>query len=220
MDWPTIAGLATALGTLVLAIATFVSVRASQRAARIAERSLVISLRPVLVTSRVDDPPVQIMFGDGRYVEVGGITAAVEVEGERLYFAMPLRNAGSGLAVIQAWRLSAERLPLTPTGSLEPTPRWRERPELSEFRPQTRDLYVPAGDVGFWQGAVRDPDDEFRPGLSEAIENEDILTVDLLYGDHEGGQPTISRFTLSPRGEGQWLCAVTRHWSIDEDELE
>jgi hypothetical protein len=62
-DWPTIASLATAGGTLVLAVATFSSVRSGQRATRIAERStqiaeraLLIGLRPVLVPSRVTDP--------------------------------------------------------------------------------------------------------------------------------------------------------------------
>ena len=55
-DWPTIASLATAGGTLVLAVATFSSVRSGQRSTRIAERStqiaeraLLIGLRPVLV---------------------------------------------------------------------------------------------------------------------------------------------------------------------------
>jgi hypothetical protein len=38
-DWPTIASLATAGGTLVLAVATFSSVRAGQRSTGIAERS-------------------------------------------------------------------------------------------------------------------------------------------------------------------------------------
>ena len=27
---------------------------------------------------------------------------------------------------------------------------------LEEFQRQTRDLYIPVGDVGFWQGAFRD----------------------------------------------------------------
>lgn len=40
MDWPTIASLGTAIGTLVLAIATFVSVLSGRRAARVAERAL------------------------------------------------------------------------------------------------------------------------------------------------------------------------------------
>jgi hypothetical protein len=30
---------------------------------------------------------------------------------------------------------------------------------------QTLDVYVPAGDTGFWQGAVREPDDPFRECL-------------------------------------------------------
>ena len=39
-DWVTIASLATAGGTLVLAVATFSSVRSGNRTARAAERSL------------------------------------------------------------------------------------------------------------------------------------------------------------------------------------
>jgi hypothetical protein len=58
-DWPTIASLATADGTLVLAVATFSSVRGGQGSTRIAERStgiaeraLLVGMRPVLVPSR------------------------------------------------------------------------------------------------------------------------------------------------------------------------
>jgi len=47
-DWATISALATAGGTLVLAVATFASVRSANRAARTAERSLLASMRPVL----------------------------------------------------------------------------------------------------------------------------------------------------------------------------
>ena len=41
-DWTTVAALATALGTLVLAIATFASVRSSNRSIRLAEASMQI----------------------------------------------------------------------------------------------------------------------------------------------------------------------------------
>ena len=51
-DWVTISSLATAGGTLVLAVATFSSVRSANRAARTAERSLMVGLRPVLIPSR------------------------------------------------------------------------------------------------------------------------------------------------------------------------
>src|SRR6202140_412744 len=78
-DWPTIASLATAGGTLVLAAATFSSVRSGQRSTRIAERStaiaeraLLLGLRPVLAPSRVTDPPETVRFGEGRVVTGGG----------------------------------------------------------------------------------------------------------------------------------------------------
>src|SRR5438445_9585247 len=138
-DWPTIASLATAGGTLVLAAATFSSVRSGQRSTRIAERStaiaersLLLGLRPVLAPSRVTDPPEVVRFGDGRMVRVRGGTAAVERDGENYYFVMGLRNVGNGLAVLQAWRLSVGR-PELDTPHAEP----------AEHRPQTRDLYVP-----------------------------------------------------------------------------
>lgn len=40
--WATISSLATAGGTLVLAVATFSSVRSANRAARVAEKSLLV----------------------------------------------------------------------------------------------------------------------------------------------------------------------------------
>ena len=41
-DWVTISSLATAGGTLVLAMATFASVRSANQSARVAERSLLV----------------------------------------------------------------------------------------------------------------------------------------------------------------------------------
>ncbi len=46
-DWVTISSLATAGGTLVLAVATFSSVRSANRSARTAERSLLAGVRPI-----------------------------------------------------------------------------------------------------------------------------------------------------------------------------
>ena len=51
-DWAAIASLATAGGTLLLAVSTFASVRSANRAAQAAaERSLLIGLRPLLASS-------------------------------------------------------------------------------------------------------------------------------------------------------------------------
>jgi hypothetical protein len=210
-DWPTIASLATAGGTLVLAAATFSSVRFGQRSTRIAERStsiaeraLLLGLRPVLAPSRVTDPPETVRFGEGRMVSVEGGMAAVERDGENYYFVIPLRNVGTGLAVLHSWHVAALQ-PRADSGHAEP----------EEFRAQVIDLYVPAGDTGFWQGAVRGSDDPFREGLREAFLAGGMFTVDLLYGDHEGGQRTISRFVLTREDGDQWRCGVVRHWVLE-----
>jgi len=203
-DWPTIASLATAGGTLVLAAATFSSVRFGQRSTRIAERALLLGLRPALAPARVTDPPEVVRFGEGRMVSVEGGMAAVEREGQNYYLVIPLRNVGSGLAVLQAWRFMARR----PEADTPHAP-------LDEHRPQLRDLYVPAGDTGYWQGAIRDPEDPFRQDLDEAYDAGEVLAVDLVYGDHEGGQLTITRFILSREEDGSWRPAVVRHWALE-----
>jgi hypothetical protein len=203
-EWPTIASLATAGGTLVLAAATFSSVRSARRSTALAERSLLLGMRPVLAPSSVTDPPEAVRFGDGRTVSVSGGMAAVERDGEMYFFVVPLRNVGNGLAVLQAWRLNAQAPQLSDAHA-----------EPAEHRPLTRDLYVPAGGTGFWQGAIREPDDPFRDGLRETFLAGELITVDLLYGDHEGGQLTISRFILSREEDGHWRPGVVRHWALE-----
>jgi hypothetical protein len=81
---------------------------------------------------------------------------------------------------------------------------------LEEFRLQSRDLYVPAGDIGMWQGALRNPDDPARARVVEEIEAGQQLTVELLYSDQVGRQRTISRFLLVPINE-TWLASQNRH---------
>jgi hypothetical protein len=203
-DWSTISSLATAGGTLVLAIATFSSVRSANRSARIAERALEVGLRPVLVPSRLDDPGEKITWQEGRRTLVRGGRASVEVDGGDLFLAMSLRNVGAGIAVLQGWRVSGEGRPTT-----VPTP-----PDVDDFHRQARDLYVPAGGVSFWQGRVRDADEEYA-AVSDAVVGQRTLTVYLLYSDHEGGQRAISLFLLDPASESQWLLSVIRHWNLD-----
>ena len=92
----------------------------------------------------------------GHVVLAGGMGTA-EGDGDTVYLAMSVRNPGNGIAVMRAWRVWPERL----TGE--------QRPELSGFRRQTRDLYVAPADTGFWQAALRDPDDPERGGVAEAV---------------------------------------------------
>ena len=70
-DWVTISSLATAGGTLVLAAATFASVRSANRSARVAERALLVGLRPVFTPTREEDPGEEVFFGDEHGFRVG-----------------------------------------------------------------------------------------------------------------------------------------------------
>ena len=90
-----------------------------------------------------------------------------------------------------------------------------EHAPLEEFTRLTRDIYVPAGDVGFWQGAFRDSRSAEFVAARTAIEERRPVAIEILYGDHEGGQRTISRFGLMPRDDGSWIAAVARHWNVD-----
>ena len=205
-DWATISSLATGAGTLVLAIATFASVRSSNRAARIAEAALQEQRRPVLAPSRLEDPVQKIMFVEGHWVTAAGGRAAAEHIDGTVYLAISLRNVGSGIGVCQGWVIR-------PFGSSRDMP--THAPE-EQFRLQTRDLYVPAGDIGMWQGALRDPDDPLRAAGAEAIDGRRPLSVELLYTDQVGRQRTITRFGLIPTADS-WLVSVTRHWYLDWD---
>jgi hypothetical protein len=203
-DWVTISALATAGGTLVLAAATFASVRSANRAARVAERSLLLGLRPVLLPTRPEDSDEHVKFVDHALVVRGG-TAAVEVVDGRLYFAFTLRNVGAGLAVLQGWQIQPGR-PSVQGDHADP----------AEFRTLQRDLYVAPGDQSYWQGAVRDPEDPLYADLRSSIDSRQPMAVEVLYGDHEGGQRTISRYGLMPsRERPEWACTVLSHWQLE-----
>jgi hypothetical protein len=204
--WSTIASLATAAGTLVLAIATFASVRSANRSARVAELALQEQRRPVLVQSRTQDPEQKIMFVDGRWLHVRGGTGAAEHADGNVYLSMSLRNVGAGIGVLQGWA----------GGAGLRTAKFDHVPE-AQFRPQTRDLYIPAGDVGLWQGALRDADDPAHGELARAVEGREPIWLELLYSDQAGGQRTISRFMLVAAGEEARLASVSRHWYLDRD---
>src|SRR5437764_3805426 len=185
-------------------MATFGASRSSNRAARVAERSLLVGIRPVLFPSRPqEDPPEKVVFGaptgelNIRGFSVKPGTGLVEIDGDHVYLAIPVRNAGSGLAVLLGWYLRPQRpAPDTPHA------------EMEEFRPMTRDQFIAAGDHGFWQAAIRDPDDEWQAGIREAVAERRPIVIELLYGDHAGAQRTVSRFALNQREDGGWMVGV------------
>lgn len=211
-DWATISALATAGGTLVLAVATFASVRSANRsarsadrAARIAEQSLLAGRRPLVVNSRLQDPKQKIEFTEGKWLEVAGGRAGLEVTAEVVYLAISIRNVGTGVAVLHGWHLRT---------SLQTE---RVHPALAEFTSQHRDIYLAPGDIGLWQGALRDPAAAEFKAVAAAIEAEDPLMLSLLYGDYEGGQRVITQFPLRRGGE-IWLTSVARHFNVDRPE--
>jgi hypothetical protein len=218
VDIGTIADLGTAAGTLFLGIATFSATRSANRSARIAERALSIGMRPVLAEARPEDPPQDVIFGDGRTVHVRGGQAAVEVIDDHVYLAVPVRNVGAGLAVLQRYDVHAES-PIEAAGyrlahGLHERSSRRFGP-VEIFRDQQRDIYIAAGGTGYWQAAFRDPDDELRGALAATIAAPGAFFVDLLYGDHEGGQHAITRFNLVPGQDGRWYTTSVFHWSLD-----
>jgi hypothetical protein len=154
--------------------------------------------------SRLDDPPVKVGFQDNHWVKLNGSRGAAEATDEVIYLAMSLRNVGSGIAVLHGWVMVPERV----TGDAP-------HPELHEFHRLTRDIYVPASDIGFWQGALREPTDPEFVAARKGIEAGETLTVYLLYGDHEGGQRTVTRFGMQRLQDGEYLGIVVRHWNID-----
>jgi len=209
-DWVTISALATAGGTLALAGVTLASVRSANRAARVAEQSLLAGQRPLLVPSRSEDPAVKAGFQDDVWFSVPGGQGIAVATDEADYFVIAVRNVGNGIAVLHGWRLEPE-LQLVREAHITPPP-------LEDFTTLTRDLYVAPGDVGFWQGSFRDPSSETYRAARRAVEEQRRIGVDVLYGDFEGGQRVISRFMLTPHevdGGMRWFASVGRHWNVD-----
>jgi hypothetical protein len=205
VDWVTISALATAAGTLILAVATFASVRSANRAARTAERALLAGQRPLLVHSRPEDVPVKVGFVDAKWMQVPGGQAVLETSDDVIWLAVSVRNVGTGIAVLHGWQL------------YEGLSTARDRPEIDGFHRLSRDIYVAAGDTGFWQGSFRDRSRPDFVAAREAIDSRSRLTLDVLYGNYEGGQRVVSRFGLTPgEGDDAWYASVGRHWNIDQ----
>jgi len=225
-NWATVADLATALGTLVFAVATFSAVKSANLAARAAQQSLLAGPRPVLMAARGDDPgkagPGKAGPGKAGPGKAGPRKAGPRKAGAEngltapdapVHLALALRNAGSGIAVMHGWRFY---------------PEWHRdnaHAPIGEFERENHDLYIPVGDIGFWQGTFRDPGDPRYQQAREVVEGRQPWTVELLYGDHEGGQRCVTRFTMLPRAakdpgadpaaELGWFASQSRHWNID-----
>jgi hypothetical protein len=209
MNWTTLAELGTALGTLVLAFATFASVRSGNRTARLSERSLLENIRPLLLPSRLQDAEQKVGFADDHWTHLPGGHGAAEIGGDAIYLAIAIRNVGPGLAVLSGWKLYPDRSNLG-----------GDQPDLDGFHRLTRDLYIPSNDIGFWQGTFRDPSEDGYREAREIITAREAFTIDVLYGDAEGGQRVVTRFSMLPTKNVKdgWFVSVSRHWNLDRED--
>jgi hypothetical protein len=201
-DWQTISALATAGGTLVLAAATFGAIRSANRSARVAEQAMLMGMRPLLVQSLFSDPPQKALWNDRHAAHVEGGRAVVQHVDDVIYLAIGVRNMGSGIALMHGWYV------------------WpafnREDPVApDEFRRLAVDLYVAPNGAGYWESALRDPTEPAFVALAQQIAEREPFAVDVLYGDQDGGQRTISRFIVLPAGDDAWYTQAPRHWNID-----
>jgi hypothetical protein len=203
-DWQTISALATAGGTLVLAAATFSAVRSSNRSARVAEQALMAGMRPLLVVSLRDDPDQKVLWRGGHAAHLSGGRAIAEHEDGVIYLAIALRNVGNGLALLHGWY---------------PMPAWvsagDDHADIDAFRRLIIDIYIPAGGAGYWESALRDQSEPLFGEFERVLDERQQFTIDVLYGDQDGGQRTVSRCLVLPASDGGWYGQIVRHWNID-----
>lgn len=89
----------------------------------------------MLVHSRSDDRGRAIGFVDGRWANIPGGGAAIEVTTDAVYLALSLRNVGAGLAVLQAWQAHSVA-PAEP----ESEALWRESVQGERTPPDVEDF--------------------------------------------------------------------------------
>ena len=130
--------------------------------------------------------------------------AVAEVTHAAIYLAISLRNVGPGLAVLSGWYFHPERMS-APSGHAEP----------EQFQRLTRDLYIPAGDTWILAGHVSRPGRRCLSNGGRRDQHARPYTIDLLYSDGEGGQRIITRFSLLPARDVEWVASVSRHWNLD-----
>ena len=191
----------TAAGTLGLAIATFASRCAPATVGPTGRTSSQIGIRPVLATSRLEDAPIKIMYGDQHWVKIEG---GAPLRGHR-----PGHLLGHGLAQCRPASPSSTAGASTPSFRpllIGPTTLTGSSPRLGTCtsRPTT------PGSGRERCGTRTTPIEAARQDRSRPAG-----TLDLLYGDHEGGQRAISRFSLVARADNQWLASVVRHWNLE-----
>ena len=178
------------------------SVRSANRAARTAGRSLLAGLRPLLMPGAAGSGPEGDVAGPalrppsrgascrrgGRRCDLCGRHASQRRQRRR----RPAR-------VVSQRRLGAGAADAHAGGTV---------------RRLTRDLHIPAGDVGFWQGAIRDPGDPYpRSSSPRSQRTTDHRRYPLR---RPQGRPACHRSLRPHTVEDGYLLTSSRYRNLDQ----
>jgi hypothetical protein len=195
-----VAGLATALGTALLAAATFVLARRTGEQSRTATAALEAQVRPLLidVAPGSDGDHEAPLYPNGERGEKWKRGyAVVTFDGGRGYVSVPLRNIGPGPAHILGARLEATH------ASGPPLELWMATKQFVPSGEVVRVSLLLGNDARHLQGAFVDAVRQRGSGLTLVVE----------YADVGGGQRTRSRLELARRiAEEGWIVAGIEHY--------
>lgn len=173
----------------------------AQEQTRIAGLTLNTQIRPVLIDVPLDLSITEPIFYPDREEPIDGNPGAVHVgaAGPTFRISVPVRNAGSGLAMIRGIGL---RVP-----DAIPPPRTMIRPANVAPGEQSR--------VSFFGSA--DEDARFEPALTAIAAGR--LNVEIGYSDLAGQQYTVSVFNVVFRSEAHWNWEIRQvHFKEIDDE--
>ena len=194
----------------MLAVATFCSVRSANRSARVAELSLLAGSAAGADPLAGGRPARAGAFRRRQTLDVPGHGGGGRGRRRRVYLAIALRNGGSGLAVIHGWQAAAAASRPRSASTAD-----RASASLEEFPPPAaRSVHPRRRHRLLAGGAARSARSRVRPRCATRSRGGERVRIDLLYGDHEGGQRTIVRSvrrrgpTTTARGAGA-TCSAT-----------
>ena len=204
---------------MVLAVATFASVRSANRAGRSAERALQVGLRPVLFASRPHETVQKIRWGDGHWAALPPAAPCWRRRRRHLHGDVAAeRGLGHRRpARVEGW---------TPSNAQSDTPRSRRcAPERPDVHPEvahsaSRPVICTPRRATSASGRPRSARGTTRTGARSWRCRD---------GSGPAGRPALRR----PRGrpaddqplprrpypgkDEEWFHAVVQHWSLDRE---
>jgi len=222
-DWVTASQIAVAAGTLILAVLTYVAARAASKAASAAEAQVAAQIRPLLidVEPRIVSPETvgsqggrivaeEVRFPDGHVLPTTRLAGSVSGyrSDDRWYLSVPVRNVGTGIALI----VGAEMVPAGCAGvpskpNLPPGEQSRINFVLDESSP----ALIHARSV---IGAGLLESDRPAGTLQRGVpwDGDGVVAIEVTYTDLAGGQLTTTRVDVRrDTSSGSWSVEAIAH---------